>query len=291
MRGKIGFLAIILASLIVFSSCASMMQVRLEYPDIGTIKRLEKENPKEFVEGPLRYIITEKEWKEWKKEIKKIAEEYQIPIPKLQGFFVDYIWAKRDTSTYSEGNKFRDNFYRNLIYVETRFASPGKGWKDDRGEIYLTLGSPDTVSYISVSHYPYDYLTNNFPDAADALGIKHELFVEVAEWTYNDLDYNAALYGLELLYPASVYFRNGNSGWELAIKIEAMEAGRRWGIWEEIYVPAKRNMYWFTSFTELQRILEEIKVAYIYDEELTLRDYILGKKLKWVPVEEEKEDK
>lgn len=282
----IGFLAVILAGLL-FSSCASMMQVRLEYPDIGTIKRLEKENPKEFVEGPLWYILIEKERKEWKKEIPKMAKEFQIPIPKLQEFFADYIWVKRDTSTGNEFNEFRDNFYRNLVYVETHFINPGKGWKDDRGEIYLTLGEPDTKSPISVSHYPYEYLINNFPDVADALGIKHDLFVEVVEWTYNDLDYNAALYGLEIIYPSSIYFRQGSSGgWELAIKIESAWAGQRWGIWEDIYIPARRNSYWFTSFTELQRVLEEIKQGYIYDD-LSFEDYLLGQAV-WVPVEEGK---
>lgn len=293
MRKNTGlFLMGVLISLFLFSSCASMMQVNLDHSNIEYWKSLEKENPKEFVKGPLRYILIDKERKEWKKEIKKMAKEYQIPIPELQNLFVDYIWAKRNTSTNSEENDFRDMFYRNLSYVESRFRSPGRGWNGDRGEIYMTLGKPDTSSSISTNWGAYEQLTNELPDVADALGINHDPTTEAMEWTYNNLDYDVAVYGLELVYPASIYFRNGRGGWELAIKIEAWQAGRYWGVYEDLYIPAKRCRF-FSSFTELQKALERVRETYIYDEELTFKQYFLEKsgRIKWVPVEKEKENK
>ncbi len=277
MKKKIAFLAIVLIGLMAFWGCASMGGLKLDYQDVATIKSLEKENPKKFVKGPLRYILIKKEWKEWKREVKKLAKEYQIPIQELQSLFVDYIWDKRNTLTYSEGNDFRDTFYRNLIYVETHFRNPGRGWNGDRGEIYITLGKPDTLGHMFTNWNAYEYLSSKFPDVADALGIKHDPAIGVMEWTYNNLDYNVAMYGLDLMYPASIYFRNGRFGWELAIQIEAWWAGQMWNVYEDLYIPAKRCRYWFSSFSELQVAMERVRESYIYDEEMTFRQYFLEK--------------
>lgn len=267
MNKKIGFLAIILIGLLAFSSCASIMRVKFDYSDITTIKRLEQENPKKFVKGPLRYLIVKEERKEWKKEIKKLAKKYQMTEIELQREFIEYFWYKRNTSINSERNELREQFYENLVYVEKNFQ---KGWNGDRGEIYLIFGQPDM--WPTGSFFDYGIYRNRIEQ------------IEIQAWNYSSLGYED-LYDLYFGFtvPLDIYFVRQNVGnWELAIWIPAFWTGTDY----DLYVPVwEYGIYGARYLTALQELKEKVREDYIYDKDLTFEDYLLEleRVIKWVP--------
>ncbi len=55
-------------------------------------------------------------------------------------------WARRDPLPATPVNEFREQFFERIRTATLYFAEPGTpGWKSDRGEVYIVLGSPDFV--------------------------------------------------------------------------------------------------------------------------------------------------
>lgn len=65
---------------------------------------------------------------------------------KDRDFFTEAFWAQRDPTPGTPSNEFRDEHYRRIGYANTYFIdSPRKGWKTDRGRVYIILGKPRTI--------------------------------------------------------------------------------------------------------------------------------------------------
>lgn len=61
-------------------------------------------------------------------------------------FFMAAFWAQRDPTPGTPTNEFKDEHYRRIAYANTYFIdAPMKGWRTDRGRIYIILGPPKTV--------------------------------------------------------------------------------------------------------------------------------------------------
>ena len=62
--------------------------------------------------------------------------------------FITAFWERRNPTPGSADNKFKDEHYRRIAYVNEHFATAsGKpGWQTDRGHIYIVYGPPDTRS-------------------------------------------------------------------------------------------------------------------------------------------------
>lgn len=61
-------------------------------------------------------------------------------------FFIEAFWAQRDPTPGTPTNEFRDEHYQRITYANAHFIdSPMKGWKTDRGRVYVILGPPKTV--------------------------------------------------------------------------------------------------------------------------------------------------
>lgn len=58
--------------------------------------------------------------------------------------FIEEFWKQRDPTPGTPRNEFREEHYRRIDYVNKRFGweAKVKGWKTDRGRIYITLGPP-----------------------------------------------------------------------------------------------------------------------------------------------------
>jgi GWxTD domain-containing protein len=56
-------------------------------------------------------------------------------------------WIITDPTPGSSGNKFKEEHYRRLAYVNTNFAAGVPGWKTDRGSFYITYGPPSRVEH------------------------------------------------------------------------------------------------------------------------------------------------
>lgn len=59
-------------------------------------------------------------------------------------------WQKRNPDYGSRSNRPMEVFYRRVQYANDNFRGTSRGWKTDRGRVYIQLGAP---SY--VDHHPY----------------------------------------------------------------------------------------------------------------------------------------
>jgi len=66
-----------------------------------------------------------------------------LPDAESRREFIEDFWAKRDPEPDTENNEFKEEFERRLDYVNKHFREGRKGWKTDRGRIYIYLGPPE----------------------------------------------------------------------------------------------------------------------------------------------------
>lgn len=59
--------------------------------------------------------------------------------------FVEQFWLRRDPTPDTIENEFKEEHYRRIAYANERFASGIRGWKTDRGRIYIMHGKPDEI--------------------------------------------------------------------------------------------------------------------------------------------------
>jgi len=85
-------------------------------------------------EGPVRYIITSDEEREYK----------AIQTPEQRARFIEIFWARRDPDPRTLINEYRREFWDRVVTSNTLFAESSKpGWKTDMGRYYILLGPPD----------------------------------------------------------------------------------------------------------------------------------------------------
>ena len=86
-------------------------------------------------DGPSEYLMLEEERKIWK-ELETTEERRR---------FVDWFWARRDDDRRDEVNPFKAGFYRRVAEANDRFGGLPRGWKSDRGRVWLVLGKPNNL--------------------------------------------------------------------------------------------------------------------------------------------------
>jgi GWxTD domain-containing protein len=88
---------------------------------------------KDWINGPVKRIITIEEEKQYKKLGTKEEKEQ----------FIKWFWARRDYNPETIRNEFQNEFNRRVKYANTYFKESGlKGWETARGWIYIVLGPP-----------------------------------------------------------------------------------------------------------------------------------------------------
>lgn len=127
----------------------------------------------------LQLIATNKEWKKIKK----------APEAKKLEFFLKF-WSDRDPSQRTEENEAMDSYYAKVNMANQNFSVMGrKGWRTDRGMIFILLGPPDEV------------IRNDYPSGSRPYQI----------WQYYSINRQFEFYDrngfgdYELVYPVSVY--------------------------------------------------------------------------------------
>lgn len=91
---------------------------------------------KEWIEGPVRYISTFDEVQKFK-SLKTDGERNQ---------FIYTFWRRRDPSSLTMKNEFREQFWERVIFANQKFDESTKpGWKTDRGKIYIMAGPPNEI--------------------------------------------------------------------------------------------------------------------------------------------------
>jgi len=59
--------------------------------------------------------------------------------------FIEQFWLRRDPSSDTVENEFKEEHYSRIAYANERFASGIPGWKTDRGRIYILYGKPAEI--------------------------------------------------------------------------------------------------------------------------------------------------
>jgi len=68
--------------------------------------------------------------------------------------FIEQFWFRRDLDPRTSYNEFREEHYRRVQYANDHFASGLRGWRTDRGMIYIKFGPADeVVARPSGGHY------------------------------------------------------------------------------------------------------------------------------------------
>ncbi|MDI6840586.1 MAG: GWxTD domain-containing protein [bacterium] len=113
------------------------------------------------------FYIQEPFWvKDYEKRIEEltyIAKPDEIdsllaaPISERERCWKEF-WKKRDPSPETERNEFEDEYFKRVDYANENFSCARKGWKTDRGRVYIKLGPPDEVDShpFEISQKPYE---------------------------------------------------------------------------------------------------------------------------------------
>lgn len=90
----------------------------------------------EWSKGPIRYIVTseeEREFRRLKTDNERVA-------------FIERFWSRRDPSPRTYENEYRQLFWARVREANEKFRdSAGPGWRTDRGKIYILHGPPDEM--------------------------------------------------------------------------------------------------------------------------------------------------
>lgn len=130
------------------------------------------------------YIIAERE----RKEFESLAGD------KDRDQFIKRFWAIRDPDPSTEENEFREEHYRRIEYANKTFHEGEKGWKSERGRVYIIHGPPDDMTFyyggdqLSLDVYrPTEVLTGGTGDSGQFARVK--LVRPQSElWLYRHID-------------------------------------------------------------------------------------------------------
>ena len=59
--------------------------------------------------------------------------------------FIESFWERRNPDPGNPENKFKQEYYRRIVFANERFSTTVPGWQTDRGRIYVQFGPPDRI--------------------------------------------------------------------------------------------------------------------------------------------------
>ena len=90
----------------------------------------------EWANGPVSYLFLREELEEWK-ELETDEERRE---------FIQWFWDRRDDDLRDRQHPFRAGFYTRVATANQRFSGFPRGWRSDRGRVWIILGRPDSLS-------------------------------------------------------------------------------------------------------------------------------------------------
>jgi GWxTD domain-containing protein len=95
-----------------------------------------KDALREWLDGPVHYIISPEEIKEFK----------SLKTDGDRSAFIERFWRRRDPSPETLVNEYREMFWKRVEEANEKFMdSSTPGWRTDRGKIYILYGPPEEV--------------------------------------------------------------------------------------------------------------------------------------------------
>jgi len=93
-------------------------------------------DPKEWIEGPVRYLATVDETRVYK----------ALTTDQERAAFIDTFWRRRDPVPETEENEYRRLFHARVREANQNFTeTAAPGWKTDRGRIHILCGPPSRI--------------------------------------------------------------------------------------------------------------------------------------------------
>jgi GWxTD domain-containing protein len=142
-----------LAAMLSFSPAAA--EIPAEYRAPG----------KDWIKGPVKWLLTKDEVKEFK----SLADDG------ARASFVEKFWAQRDPTPDTPTNEYEIEFWQRVEQAEQSFTSQTThGALDDRGRVLILLGPPTTTDRDARQYQTWTYEPGKAP------GIEERLLIEFA---------------------------------------------------------------------------------------------------------------
>ena len=89
-----------------------------------------------WADGPVSYLFLREELAEWK----------DVETDEERGEFIQWFWDRRDDDLRDRQHPFKAGFYTRVATSNQRFSEFPRGWKSDRGRVWIILGRPDALT-------------------------------------------------------------------------------------------------------------------------------------------------
>jgi GWxTD domain-containing protein len=90
---------------------------------------------RKWLDEDVRWIITDEE----KSAFMQLSNDEE------RDQFIEAFWQRRDPTSDTEENEFKEEHYRRIAYANEHYAAGIPGWKTDRGRMYIVFGPADEI--------------------------------------------------------------------------------------------------------------------------------------------------
>jgi GWxTD domain-containing protein len=123
----------------------------------------------EWLKFEVSYLITDEE----KNAFKRLTTDDE------REQFIESFWERRSPDPGSPENAFKEEYYRRIAFANQAFSAWIRGWRTDRGRIYIQYGPPDEID-----SYPNGGTLN----AGDENGSPQHVEFPFEEWKFRYID-------------------------------------------------------------------------------------------------------
>ena len=88
-----------------------------------------------WANGPVSYLFLREELEGWE----------ELETDEERRGFIRWFWDRRDDDLRDNQHPFREGFYTRVASANQRFSGFPRGWKSDRGRVWIILGRPDNL--------------------------------------------------------------------------------------------------------------------------------------------------
>ena len=130
----------------------------------------------QWADGPVQYLMLKEERDMWR-DLTNDQERQR---------FIDWFWTRRDPDTRDDVHPFKMGFYQRVALANQRFPGFPRGWRSDRGRVWIILGKPDNISTdmaTELTIWTY-YTVGTGLGFASTMGEMYILFEQVDVSTY-----------------------------------------------------------------------------------------------------------
>lgn len=122
------------ATLFAAASLAAPAAASAQMPtDPAEAMQVFEENVGKWGAGPVQYLFTGEERDIWK----------ELDDDEERRDFIQWFWDRRDDDLRDRQHPFKEGFYTRVASANQRFSGFPRGWRSDRGRVWVILGRPD----------------------------------------------------------------------------------------------------------------------------------------------------